>query len=513
MIKNKIFKNTLIFSCFFLFLLFSQLIFQGKNLDNYWNFDNSMQISNGLLPYRDISIITTPLFHFIVSVFLSIFGKNIVAFAAICSIFKIAHAVLIVKIIELLMNKKDKVNNFLMYTILIFLFYVSYYEYNLLAVFFISCITYVELKFKESKNKNIIIGFLAALSFLTKHSIGAFALLFTFIKPLLFKKDNKKNILYRSLGMFIPLFIFLLYLLFTDTLNDFLSYCLFGLQEFKNEISVFESISISLERYIPFFFIFLLFITIYVTIKELYKAFKDKKYKDNRKVVLFYYLVSIACMYPIRDLHHLMPVVITIFPLCSLYSFKRIKNKPLYIKKNIMCVIVFGLIISSLVPLNMYIKIYHGDNPYLVVLKDDYYALNGMIVQRNNKSFIDNIKSFEEKMAKNGIETIILDSESVVIHLSNGKYYKDYDLFMRGNFGQYGEQKMIDDIKSRKNTVYLLNKEKYLEENKRYTQYPDKVINYVMNNMKEDDEIYPYSVYKKWLKIYFKNMYNMIKFL
>ena len=40
---NKAFKIAL-FIFIFLFFLFTQLIYQGANLDNYWNFNNSLQI-------------------------------------------------------------------------------------------------------------------------------------------------------------------------------------------------------------------------------------------------------------------------------------------------------------------------------------------------------------------------------------------------------------------------------------------------------------------------------------
>ena len=47
------------------------------NLDEMWVYNFARCILDGLLPYKDFSIIITPLFPIISAIFLKIFGKRI----------------------------------------------------------------------------------------------------------------------------------------------------------------------------------------------------------------------------------------------------------------------------------------------------------------------------------------------------------------------------------------------------------------------------------------------------
>ena len=48
--------------------------------DEIWNFSYIYKMSNGLLPYKDLNIIVTPLFHIIGVSFFKIFGKSLLSF-------------------------------------------------------------------------------------------------------------------------------------------------------------------------------------------------------------------------------------------------------------------------------------------------------------------------------------------------------------------------------------------------------------------------------------------------
>ena len=76
--KKVLLKNVLLF--FTLFLIVSGHVFIQKlsNLDEMWIYNFSRCIANGLLPYKDISMIITPLFSMIGAVILKIFGDEMV---------------------------------------------------------------------------------------------------------------------------------------------------------------------------------------------------------------------------------------------------------------------------------------------------------------------------------------------------------------------------------------------------------------------------------------------------
>ena len=51
------------------------------------------------------------------------------------------------------------------------------------------------------------------------------------------KKECAKSIMYRIIGILIPVLIFLVYLLITDSFSEFINYAILGISEFKNNVS------------------------------------------------------------------------------------------------------------------------------------------------------------------------------------------------------------------------------------------------------------------------------------
>ena len=120
-----------------------------------------------------------------------------------------------------------------------------------------------------------------------------------------------------------------------------------------------------------------------------------------------------------------------------------------------------------------------------------------MLIDKNLKVVQDNIIEFEKKMKQNGTKVVILDSNAVLFHLPQGIFYKDYDLFLNGNFGKNGEERLIEEIKNSKNTIYLIRDDiNQLEKNILY-QAPKKVLNYVIENLNEIGTESGYIIYLK----------------
>ena len=105
-----------------------------------------------------------------------------------------------------------------------------------------------------------------------------------------------------------------------------------------------------------------------------------------------------------------------------------------------------------------------------------------------------------EKMA-NQVSNYILNSEkdvkvleasAVLFMMPIGKYNKDYDMFNKGNFGENGENRLIEDIKNSNNRQYLILKENCTPN----WQTPTKIIEYIKNNKKEKGEVSIYNIYE-----------------
>ena len=69
-------RDILFWSGVFLVILTYILIKPLDDLDEIWNFNTARCIADGLIPYKDISMITTPLLGFITALFLKIFGTE-----------------------------------------------------------------------------------------------------------------------------------------------------------------------------------------------------------------------------------------------------------------------------------------------------------------------------------------------------------------------------------------------------------------------------------------------------
>lgn len=515
--KNRILFYFLIFFLSFLFDIFIQLSFYGNKLDFFWNYNFGLQISKGVLPYTGFNIVLTPLLSFLTGGVLKVFGSSIVVYVIFMSFLKVSLVFLFSKISSILIESRKELDKFkiflLSFLLMHILIYNFYFEYNYFAIFFLLFIIYLEIilyrKKKDDYRFHFIIGICSSLSFLSKQSIGLIVIFFVLLKVLLFDKDNKvKKILFRLLGVFLPILIFLIYLILTNSLSSFIDYCILGLKDFKgNYVSYFhfldELFTINRYRgiysYILYWRAYLfLFAVIYIYYK-FYKQLKSKNklYPYAYILVLFYSLPAFACFYPISDLTHLLPSIIPISILIfnSLYDKLVLLNKSIKYMKIKRIFLAWGmclLIVFYFNPFIFYFNSLFGKNKDSVVLDNKYGNISYVVISKNSLNIIDNVISFEKEMKEKGIKVIILFQDAVMYHLPQDIYYKDYDLFMRGNFGKNGEERLINEIKNSKNTIYLVLKDELFSTG----QIPKKVINYVKTNLKRDGEILIYDIYK-----------------
>ena len=74
-------RKGVIYSIFlFIIILGFNLFLYPSTLDEIWNYGFSYNILNGVLPYRDFNMVLTPLYSFIMTIPLFIFGNNILVF-------------------------------------------------------------------------------------------------------------------------------------------------------------------------------------------------------------------------------------------------------------------------------------------------------------------------------------------------------------------------------------------------------------------------------------------------
>ena len=71
-------KNILIILFIFISIFSIIMVKPISDLDEIWNYNTARAVSEGLVPYKDISMITTPLLPMITAMFLKIIANEVI---------------------------------------------------------------------------------------------------------------------------------------------------------------------------------------------------------------------------------------------------------------------------------------------------------------------------------------------------------------------------------------------------------------------------------------------------
>ena len=513
--KGKIVLNIVIF----IFLLIINFIFimskSINNLDEIWNYNMANQIARGLIPYKDISMVMTPFSQFLMATFL-LFFNSVFTFRIIGTILATFITAVACDIVKKITQSRVVAFIFILITELL-LYQLFTYDYNFLCVLlgeialdleiskylkrrisFEDMINYGSIYRKAEKktfserhkyiNYDIAIGIIAALTILTKQTVGIFMAIVVLLIPILerkfvtTKKDKKQNvsedelyinasenneykikkknaIIARIISIICPCLIFAIYLLITHSMNDFISYTVLGIKEFSNSISYWHlieeggSVLISILAVVLPAYLFFLIVFLIV-------ADKDRTINNVLKLLLLYSIPTLVLIYPIADkMHFLLGVYILLISLPFTIKFSardllsninQAKVDTFYTGIAITLFMVLIVLLGKNVG-ESFSTLYshkgkssdlkHFEHLYL----EDY--LNKRVKETNEKI---------NQLRTTGAEVYVLDSESALYNIVKDEYYKDYDMFNRGNFGEDGEQRIMHNIQNSHNTYYFV---------------------------------------------------------
>lgn len=145
--KKKKFCNKNILIIFFMFLIIFSIITIKpiSNLDEIWNYNTARAVSEGLIPYKDISMITTPLLPLITGLILKILGNEVIISRILASVLWTGILFTIYKIFKNLMKEE---NISLIFTAIIGILCKDIYciDYNATVLLIALIILYQELK-------------------------------------------------------------------------------------------------------------------------------------------------------------------------------------------------------------------------------------------------------------------------------------------------------------------------------------------------------------------------------
>ena len=181
--------------------------------DELYNFGFAYNITNNLVPYRDFNMIILPLFPYILSFFITIFGNHLYIYHLLLSF-------LIVMITFFSFNKVKFKTIALLCTILIY----PYTGYNIFCLFLFMLLIYI--KNKNIKHLELWEAFIISLMFLTKQTLGIL------IIPSILLTKNKKKVFIVYL---ITTLILLIYLYKLNIFYSFIDYCFLGMFDFASK--------------------------------------------------------------------------------------------------------------------------------------------------------------------------------------------------------------------------------------------------------------------------------------
>ncbi|MBQ3307396.1 MAG: hypothetical protein IJG68_04295 [Bacilli bacterium] len=431
-------KNVLLYILFFVATLFWCLFIRLLNLDEVWNYGFSHNLYMGLIPYKDFNMVVTPLFPFMMSLGFYLFGSNIL-------IFHIENAI----IMTILLWMMIKLLGEKAWLVMLFLFVpinISIPNYNV----FIFFLLIVLLLMEKNESNDYLIGFVIGLSILTKQSVGLCMVL-----PSLYYIKNSKKIVKRVIGILIPISIFVLYLLLTNSFSDFINLCFFGLFDFASENRV---------RFNLYYLIFVVFLMIYIVI-----------IRKNKQNILNYYCLSFtSMMIPIFDPNHTQVTFLALIVFLILNNKMNLKLKyPL---------LFFGTIVgvSCVIMINYSTRIIYPNT----INHFEYRLLNRDYIQ-----FIEKVNEYTENHKDK--EIIYLNSDGYFFKLINDQRIGYIDLINQGNWGYRGSEKLYKEIKKKKDAIFFVNESELTEK----SQADKKIQHYVLDNGKKIGKIDIYDIY------------------
>ena len=453
-----------------------------SNNDELWNFQNVYKL------YKEINVITTPLFFVIGKILFEILGANFLTFRIYNLIIVVAiYFITYLLLKELKFSKKMSISLTLFFMIISgYYFLLMQANYNTMALLY--CLMGVLIYIKKYKYNPIIQGIVLFLIFITKQNIGIYYAIGLFSCELLSKNkvDKKlKNIIIQFGTFLIYTIILLLYFYKSNILYDFFNFSFLGIREFSS-----KNISISIPNIISIliFIIFNIFMTII-----LFKKKNTNIIMKERLIILNCFSISLTLIsIPIFNAAH---VYIGIYLLIILYIYQiigilkqigiNIKPKPKFTYLILISISILAISISSY----LFVKwlVYICDEDYFFNKTEPFY---GGIIKNDSKLSIENITKYIQDNSSN---VIILSDQAALYMVPLKRNNGIFDLPFRGNLGKDGENGLIEKIKELQNTEILICK----KEEKMQWQESKLAREYIINNLEKIGEIEEFYIYDK----------------
>ena len=230
---------------------------------------NAIRITEGLVPYKDFFVTTTPGTYYVIALLMKLFG-NYLIISKVLYVFVILGILYLVSRIYSFKSYLDYVLPLSFAGIFVGPFFATYNIEGLILVL-LSFFLLKKWSVSKSSSSMIFLGITTSLIFLFKQSYGLadFAIIIFSIYFLTGRKELNKKISYYLLGIGIIILPYSGYLALSHSLNQFIYYVFFFSRDVKAHRVPFI---VTASLFIPFYLFLLYFL---------------KKFSHKKKILLF----------------------------------------------------------------------------------------------------------------------------------------------------------------------------------------------------------------------------------
>ncbi len=488
-----------------LFLAFFQNL---ANVDKLWNYTFAENIASGLLPYRDFNILQTPFSAALNGFFLTLFGHHMLVieiagaflFALICwQLYTISVRFAMPTAPALIFSQ----------CFLLLFEWNVFLEYSCLIVLFSLTLARTDLASRDGMNRfldmpalQILPGLLGGLAMMSKQTYGFFVAAASCISlmylchvkrpvyavdpgtdtaesgsdvcpqqaPPFFRPGTIRLLACRLIGILIPNFIFLFYLLYTGTFADFWDMAIAGVSTFSSR---FPYLTLAKENIGNT--ILCIAVPVMILSSILFGLFKRKTRSGQAALILLIYgLFGLINLYPMANFYHFSTCLIAFLPLLALLIGRRFWRFRL---PRQICQLINAAVLVVCV-LYIPIKIVREHH-----LNLDIPQFEGVFITDEREADIRLITDYVREKEKDGYTVYILDNRASQYFLPLDRYNKYFDLFLLGNMGTTPPEDLLAAA-VKENTIFLIPGKDLTE-----WQYPFDAVNALKKELVKGEEI------------------------
>lgn len=428
-------------------------------------------------PYRDFSIIITPLSAYIGTVFLMIFGDSLLSI-------RIAEYILIffihVIFYRLLVSATE--NKTLSYVVCLLDYMLSFvgyiYSYNMLSVLLVLLVMFFEEKQVSRENESLkidlLIGILVGLTPLLKQTTGAllvFVDLIICIIDICKYKKPLKNAVMRVLISGVPSILFLIYIIADGLWYWFYDYTIAGMGSF------IENFFVS-SKSLAYFSMAIIFVSFVLSVVGIIKE-NDQKEKRIKTNWLFITIGYSIVLLPLVEPAHMDLII----PMYLVNFFKNIK-KIKYSK-------IEKVIVSSIITIIMIFFVFNITYNDGNLVSSSLNHFSPLPVEPRAQEMIINVDQYILSIEESGKNVYVVDDTAAFLMVPLDKYNKDFDMLNKGNFGT---QTIEDMLMGKNGDIFLVLSGDYeiLPGEQMYYE----LVDYVKENFEKVGEIDVFDAYQ-----------------